>query len=1034
MKKISIALSVIFFFLFLKIGYAIEKSSCSKLDQEGATYYLTQDIIDSSATYCMWITANNVVLDCQGHTIDGTDASDSYGIYIDRFPAQNTNITVKNCIVTDWDYGIYLRYANNNTIINLTSNSNSRHGIVLYSSNNNTIINPTSNSNSNYGIYLYSSSYNKIINSTSNSNSYFGINLYSSSYNQIINSTSNSNSYYGIYLFSSSNNNTIIDSTSISNYNGILLSSSSYNQIINSTISNSNSHGIYLDSSSYNTIINLTSNSNSDCGIVLSSSNNNTIINSIFNSNSYCGIALLYSSSYNNITGGSIALSLDCDYLLQTSITNYFTDTNFTKARKIRFYDSSSWFNYRNESNGIWIKNKVSAAARITRMLNSWEQTNITWTEQATSTVTAEYNLTGLLPNTVYYVQNSSGTYQIPTDSEGNLNFQTQLTTTVQTISVYYFPPYIEISSCSVLDQEGATYYLTQDIIDSSATYCMNITANNVVLDCQGHTIDGTDASDSYGIYIYRISAQNTNITVKNCIVTDWDYGIYLGNANNNTFTNNSVSSNFNTYGIGIYLDTSSNNTLTNNTASSNDIGIYIINSNFNILTNNTANSNSEIGIYLDTSSNNTLTNNTASSNDIGIYIEINSNFNILTNNTANSNSNTGIYLSYNSNNTLINNIANSNSNTGIYLDTSSNNTLINNTANSNTYGIGIYLDSSSDNTLINNIANSNTYGIYLSSSYSNTIKDSTIQNNTEYGIYIYDSESNLIYNNIVHFNSVGIKLDISGANNIINGSIALSSSYDYLLRIAGSTNTFTNTNFTESRKINFDDSSSWFNYRNESNGMWLKNIVSTGTTITRTLHSWEQTNITWTEQADTTVIAEYNLTGLLPNTVYYVQNSSGTYQIPTDSEGNLNFQTQLTTTVQTISVYLPVYLTVTFNYNSVNFGSLNHNTLNPAPNQESGIYNVSVEAGSSYKVEAYGNNFEGPASLSISNLYFDTAPSPSQLSFSNSVSLSTSPQVIDSNIPPSVTVHYHGYWLNIPYKQKKGNYYTTVYIIYSLE
>ncbi|MCD6477514.1 MAG: hypothetical protein J7K87_00750, partial [Candidatus Aenigmarchaeota archaeon] len=38
----------------------------------------------------------------------------------------------------------------------------------------------------------------------------------------------------------------------------------------------------------------------------------------------------------------------------------------------------------------------------------------------------------------------------------------------------------IDISDCSVLDQPGATYYLTQNITDSSTSYCMNISANNV--------------------------------------------------------------------------------------------------------------------------------------------------------------------------------------------------------------------------------------------------------------------------------------------------------------------------------------------------------------------------------------------------------------------------------------------------------------------------------------------------------------------------------------------------------------------------
>ena len=76
------------------------------------------------------------------------------------------------------------------------------------------------------------------------------------------------------------------------------------------------------------------------------------------------------------------------------------------------------------------------------------------------------------------------------------------------------------ISSCSTLNESGAIYYLTENIINSSTSYCINISANNVILDCQNHKIDGDDSAD-YGIYVYRSSQEATNITIKNCIVSD---------------------------------------------------------------------------------------------------------------------------------------------------------------------------------------------------------------------------------------------------------------------------------------------------------------------------------------------------------------------------------------------------------------------------------------------------------------------------------------------------------------------------------
>ena len=71
-----------------------------------------------------------------------------------------------------------------------------------------------------------------------------------------------------------------------------------------------------------------------------------------------------------------------------------------------------------------------------------------------------------------------------------------------------------EITSCQVISAPG-NYQLTTDILDSTATHCIEITADDVCLDCQGHTIDG-DGTGKYGIYVSRSSPTDSNITIKN--------------------------------------------------------------------------------------------------------------------------------------------------------------------------------------------------------------------------------------------------------------------------------------------------------------------------------------------------------------------------------------------------------------------------------------------------------------------------------------------------------------------------------------
>ena len=109
------------------------------------TCSLTQDLTES-----VEITVNNITLDCNGYSITGSDSG--YGIYLNN----REEVTIQNCIVTDFSYGVFLFYSSNNQLTNITANSN-YNGILLGFSSNNTIKNSIINSNV-YGITLYSRS------------------------------------------------------------------------------------------------------------------------------------------------------------------------------------------------------------------------------------------------------------------------------------------------------------------------------------------------------------------------------------------------------------------------------------------------------------------------------------------------------------------------------------------------------------------------------------------------------------------------------------------------------------------------------------------------------------------------------------------------------------------------------------------------------------------------------------------------------------------------------------------------------------
>ena len=189
---------------------------------------LTADITDYSGT-CINNPVNftNKTFDCQGHTIDGDDSGTDYGMLLNG----KTSNTIRNCIIQDFDKGIYLySNADYNNIINCTSNSSTR-GIDIYYSDYTEVINTTTNSNSLEGIFILGSHYNNITNCTSNLNSH-GIIIEGSNYNSIVDCTINSNSGDGIGIRYSDNNN--ISATTVLNNanNGINFDSLSNNNFL----------------------------------------------------------------------------------------------------------------------------------------------------------------------------------------------------------------------------------------------------------------------------------------------------------------------------------------------------------------------------------------------------------------------------------------------------------------------------------------------------------------------------------------------------------------------------------------------------------------------------------------------------------------------------------------------------------------------------------------------------------------------------------------------------------------------------------
>jgi len=176
---------------------------------------------------------------------------------------------------------------------------------------------------------------------------------------------------------------------------------------------------------------------------------------------------------------------------------------------------------------------------------------------------------------TVYLNVNSGNYYNVTAtayDLEGNTN---------TTAAVNVLTP-ISISSCDDLTIPGEKYFLDRDIYYNSGSICINIQADNIILDCLGRKIGGRDAPYK----TYGISMNNRrNVTIRNCQISDWTYNIF-GQFVSNSAVNQCIISK--SKDAGIYLYSSSNNLIFENVIGNNSkYGLKLYNSADNKIYNN---------------------------------------------------------------------------------------------------------------------------------------------------------------------------------------------------------------------------------------------------------------------------------------------------------------------------------------------------------------------------------------------------------------------------------------------------------------
>ncbi len=386
-------------------------------------------------------------------------------------------------------------------------------------------------------------------------------------------------------------------------------------------------------------------------------------------------------------------------------------------------------------------------------------------------------------------------------------------------------PSAIPLDVCDKTIWAPGTYKLTNDV-KLTRYDCFYIQSNNVVIDCDNHTIEGTNFT-GYGFFIHKFGLFQetpTNVEIRNCKISRFHSAIFIAAGSNIYIHHNDLSNNKDdinpktrggdflgmTEGGGVRFNSVHGGRIEFNTTTNEAIGIDVRDSERIIVRNNTSVGNSAWGINLLNTSDSQVLNNTVRDNlrwcswgsgvigpgcDAGgIVLQSGSSRNIVRENAITGGNGNGIFIKAHGtpcgndnlieNNKIFDAVYNA-----IEFSFCSGNKIIGNEIAKSLDAIWFGFSSNTE-VRGNSITEMTNHGITSYNSRNSTIADNKIVNSRE-GVYFYwdtwdpknftflppspdkyASRDNLITNNLLQGNSVaGIHLSNSQRNRLVNNT-----------------------------------------------------------------------------------------------------------------------------------------------------------------------------------------------------------------------------------------------------------------------